>query len=178
MFRLNWLVCGLFCASACSKSAGRYEKEPVPEKVALPPSPGTAAPSSAAPADDTRFHLRADEGTLTIDKVEGKVGAELVANLVVTPGSGLHIATDFPIKLTLTPPDGIRLAKVELTAGGRDKAVGDATALTEQRLGFAVSATAEKAGTYEIAGTFKFGICDQESCHPKRQPIAIAVAAN
>lgn len=161
----------------------------MPEKVALPQSlggAGSSAPSAvAAPAavpaavpDDTRFHLSAEEGTLTVDNLEGKVASQLVSNVVVTPASGLHIATDYPIKLSLTPPEGVKLAKVELTAGGRDKSLGDATALTEQRLGFSIAATAEKAGAYEITGTFKFGICDKDSCHPKRQPIAISIAAN
>lgn len=184
MLRFSSLVCATLCAGACSNSAGRYEQEPAPapEKVALPKgaqtagTTGTAAPPAAS--DDARFHLRPEEGTLTIDKMDGKAGAKLVSNLTVTPATGLHIATDYPIKITLTAPSGVTLAKAELTAGGRDKAVGDATALTEQRLGFAIAATADKAGVYEITGTLKFGICEKDSCHPKRQPIVISLAAN
>lgn len=183
MLRFKWLACAIVAVSACSNSAGRYEKEPAPEKVALPKgaqvagNAGNAVPS-AAPTDDTRFHLRPEEGALAVETMAGKAGTPLVANIVVTPASGLHIATDYPIKLSLTAPAGISLSKAELTAGGRDKAAGDATALTEQRLGFAVTATADKPGAYEITGTFKFGICEKDSCHPKRQPIVISVAAN
>lgn len=178
--------------SACSKSPSRHNPDPGPEKVAIPgaasassgpgSSDGAATTGNAAPAaaggGDARFHLRPEEGTLTIEKINGKVGAALVSNIVVTPAAGLHLATDFPIKITLAPTSGVALAKTELTAGGRDKSAGDASVLSEQRLGFAITATAEKAGAYEITGMFKFGVCDKDSCHPKRQPIAISIAAN
>ena len=39
-----------------------------------------------------------------------------------------------------------------MNAGGRNKSQGDAQALSEQGLAFAVKATAEKAGAYEIKG--------------------------
>jgi len=115
---------------------------------------------------------------LAIDSANGPVGAQIVANIVLTPATGFHISTDFPIKLTLIAPTGVKLAKAEWTAGGSGKSVGDASALSEQRLGFAIPAVADNAGTYEITGIFKFGICDKESCHPKRHPIAISIAAN
>jgi hypothetical protein len=111
-------------------------------------------------------------------KAEGKAGSDLVANIKVTPATGRHVSTEFPIKLTLTPPDGVKLAKAELVAGGTDKSQGDAATLSEQMLAFAVHATADKPGAYEVTGVMKFGVCDQESCHPKKQPIKIVVAAN
>jgi hypothetical protein len=54
---------------------------------------------------------------------------------------------------------------------------GDAATLTEQGLAFAVKATPDKPGTFEIEGVFSFGICEQDSCHPRTQPIKIQVAA-
>ena len=80
--------------------------------------------------------------------------------------------------MTFDPTPGVTLTKTELTAGGRDKTQGDADTLSEQLLAFGVKATADKPGAYEIKGTFKFGVCDKDSCHPKRQPITIVVAAN
>jgi hypothetical protein len=188
--RQIWLACALagITTMGCGKSAGNQDKDTaptVPEKVPVPKDtvavPGQAkggATVAGAPSDDARFHLHADEGTMTIDKAEGKAGAELAANIKVSPATGLHLATDFPIRITLEPPTGVKLAKTELVAGGRDKTQGDAATLSEQLLAFSVKATADKAGAYEIKGTFKFGVCDKESCHPKRQPITITVAAN
>jgi hypothetical protein len=157
------------------------------EKIAVPGAKGGAASADtgAQPtgagignADDPRFHLKPEEGAITVDKAEGKVGAEATAGLKLAPATGYHVATDYPIKLVLEAPAGVKLAKTELAAGGRNKDQGDAATLSEQSLAFAIKATAEKAGSYEIKGVFKFGICEKESCHPKKQPVTITVAAN
>lgn len=161
--------------AACGKSAGNQEKAPAP---APGPTPGPTAPVAQAgcgSADDPKFFLKPDEGTLTIDKVDGAAGAEASAAVKVAPATGYHMSTDFPIKLCLEAPAGVTLAKTEFNAGKGEK--GDADAFSEQALRFAVKATAAKAGSYEIKGVFKFGVCDKESCHPKKQPVTITVAA-
>ena len=121
------------------------------------------------------MHLKPDEGTLTIDKAEGPAGAEASAGVKITPGTGFHMSTDYPIKLTLEAPAGVKLAKAEYNSGKGEK--GDADTFGEKGLGFVVKATPQKAGEYTINGVFKFGVCDDQSCHPKRQPIAITVNA-
>lgn len=181
----------LFAVAACGKPASKPEtKTTTPsgeEKIAVP---GTTADTKGAPEgagsaeptganlDDPRFHLQPEEGTITVDKGEGKAGAAATAAVKLAPATNYHIATDYPIKLTLEAPAGVKLEKTEMTAGGRNKAQGDAQTLSEQALAFAVKATADKAGAYEIKGVFKFGICEKDSCHPKKQPITITVAAN
>lgn len=175
-------------SAACgngSKSPAEQAKPAVDEKIAVPGSKGadTGAQPEGAPrgignADDPRFHLKPEEGAIKVDKAEAKAGSEAAAKLELTPGKGYHVATDYPIKVSLEAPPGVTLAKTELSAGGRNKEQGDAATLTEQALAFAIKATAEKAGSYEIKGVFKFGICEKESCHPKKQPITITVAAN
>jgi hypothetical protein len=197
------LLIGGAGSAACgngSKSPGDQGK-PAPsasgeEKIAVPGAVKGAAPAgsadTAAPegtpttqgaqpmgtADDPRFHLKPEEGKITLNKGEAKPGAEATAGLELSPGPGYHVATDYPIKLQLEAPAGVKLAKTEFTAGGRNKSQGDAATLTEQALSFAIKATPEKAGSYEIKGVFKFGICEKDSCHPKKQPVTIIVAAN
>jgi hypothetical protein len=194
MFRA--LGISLLLISACGKSASKQDKVEnaskdevieVPGTKGGPTGPGqitgadpdqqtTGAPANAPP--NPAFFLKPEEGTLTVDKAEGKAGVEAKGAVKLSPATGYHVATDYPIKLTLEAPAGVKIEKTELTAGGRNKVQGDAETLTEQALAFAVKATAEKAGTYEIKGTFKFGICEKDSCHPKKQPITITVAAN
>jgi hypothetical protein len=172
-----------------SKSPAEQQKTPSEgEKIAVPgPSATKGAPEAAAAeggaqpmgtADDPRFHLKPEEGSITVNKAEGKAGGEATAKLALAPATGYHVATDYPIKLQLEAPAGVTLTKAELTAGGRNKVQGDAATLTEQALAFDIKATADKAGSYEIKGVFKFGICEKESCHPKKQPVTITVAAN
>ena len=188
----RWLCIALALA-ACSKSAGNQDKTAAPaapEKVAVPGSgdkvavPGAGSGSAAAtpaatPAapDNPQFHLKPEEGTLTVGNAEGAAGSEATATVKVEPAPGYHVSPDFPIKLTLEAPEGVKLAKTELKAGGHDKSQGDAAQFNEHLLEFDVKATPEKAGTYEIKGTFRFGVCDKDSCHPKKQPITIQVAA-
>jgi hypothetical protein len=189
MSRMIWLI--PLVVAACGKSASSTEKDqpttgaadkvPVPgDKVPVPGETGGAKGGAIGGADEARFHLHADEGSLTIDKAEGKAGSELTSNIKVTPTGEFHVNTEFPIKLTLEPPTGVTLVKSKLTAGGMDKSQGDAVAFSEQALGFAVKATADKAGTYDIKGTFQFAICTNNNtkCLAKKQPITVTVAAN
>jgi len=69
------------------------------------------------------------------------------------------------------------LAKDKFVAGGHDKAQGDADALDEKQLAFAVKLTPAASGSYTINGNFKFAVCDKDQCLPKQETIAIAVAA-
>jgi len=194
MFRA--LAVALVVISACGKSASNQDKEkpttPSGEETIQVPGGEKTAPTvgaagggdpattgaPVASADDPRFHLKPEEGTLTVDKGEAKAGSEATAAVKLAPGAGYHVSTDYPIKLTLEPPSGVTVAKAEMTAGGRNKSQGDAQTLSEQALAFAVKATADKAGSYEIKGVLKFGICEKDSCHPKKQPFTITVAAN
>lgn len=182
MLRPIWVAGALFaCACSCSSKPTTNPDPAVPAagtgRIAVPGATSVPPPVAQA-SDEERFHLQADEGTLSIDKVEGKAGADLVVNITVTPASGRHVSTEYPIKITLEPTDGVKLVKTELTAGGADKSQGDAATLTEKLLAFAVHATAAKPGAYEVKGLMKFGVCDAESCHPKKQPITITLAAN
>jgi hypothetical protein len=199
MSRLALLV--VCVAAACSKSAGNQDKVSSPppspssgqDVIAVPkagagPSMGRAGdapPAAGAPAaggavagDDDRFRLKPEEGTLAIEApADVKPGAETIAKIVVTPGKGYHVNTEYPIKLTLASPTGVTLAKTEFAAGGHDKAKGDADALDEKSLAFAVKLTPAASGSYTINGKFKFAVCDRDQCLAKKENIAITVAA-
>jgi hypothetical protein len=197
MSRLALLV---FVVAACSKSAGNQDKVSSPppsgaadvaaappagsaptmgKAPATPPTAPTAPSAPSAPSgDDDRLKLKPEEGTLAIvPPADARPGAEVVAKVTVTPGKGYHVNTEYPIKLTLLPADGVKLAKTDFTAGGHDKVKGDADALDEQGLAFAVKLTPAASGSYTINGKFKFAVCDRDQCLPKKETIAITVAA-
>lgn len=184
--------------AACSKSAGNQDKVSSPpppsgggDVAAMPqgsaPTMGGAAkppgggPVEAAPApgaDDDRLRLHPDEGTLAVEPpADAKAGTEAVAKITVKPGKGFHVNTEYPIKLTLTPPSGVTLAKTDFAAGGHDKGKGDADALDEQNLAFAVKLTPAVGGSYTVNGKFKFAVCDANQCLPKKENISITLAA-
>lgn len=186
MSRLAMLV--FVVGAACSKSAGNQDKPAAPpagqgDTIAVPgakaPPMGKEAPPPAAPpaAADERSKLQPQEGKLAIDvPANAKPGAEITAKVTVTPGTGYHVNVDYPTKLTLTPTDSVKVAKSELEAGGSKKQ-GDAEALDEKQLVFAVKLTPAAAGSYTVNGNFKFAVCDKDQCLPKRETIAIQVAA-
>jgi hypothetical protein len=190
----NMSRCGLLVlciTAACSKSAGNQDKV-----TSLPPSTGAAdviavpqgagpmggaePPAQAKPVaqNDERFRLKPEEGNLAIEPPgDVKAGSEAVARITVTPGKGYKVNTEYPTKLTLTPPTGVTLAKDRFTAGGHDKVKGDADTMDEKQLTFAVKLTPAASGTYTINGNFKFAVCDADQCLAKQETIAIAVAA-
>jgi hypothetical protein len=186
------LLIGAVGCSGCgngSKSPTDQPKTAGEEKIAVPgakgaspegqPTVGAAPTAKKMPtADDPRLHLKPEEGTITVDKAEVKAGAESNAKVSLAPVGVYHISTEYPTELWLEAPPGVTVPKTPLKAGGRDKVQGDAATFGEKELAFAVKATADKAGTYEIKGVFKFGICEKDSCHPKKHPITITVAAN
>ena len=175
----RWALLVILVACGTSKSSDKQDPpKPVgPEKIAVPTDDKTPPPppTQTTGTDNPQFHLKPEEGSLTT-KCEAKPGA-LTASLEVQPASGYHISQDYPIKLTIEAPAGVKVDKTELSAGGMSKSQGDAQQFSEQHLAFAVKATPDKPGNYEIKGTFKFGVCDKDSCHPKKQPVAIQCAA-
>lgn len=179
------LLSALFVA-ACTKSAPKDNgpaDQPKPDVVKVPggdvPPPGMGkGVGESAPAGADPQKLAADEGKLAIvAPADAKAGAETVAKITVTPNTGYHVNTEFPTKLTLEAPEGVTLAKTEFKAGGADKNKGDADVFEEQSLELGVKLTAAKSGSYTINGTFKFAVCDKDSCRPKKETIAIQVAA-
>jgi hypothetical protein len=177
--------------AACSKSAGSQDKVASPppaggDTIAVPKGPAPtmgAAPAPSLPAgapaaDDDRMKLKPEEGTLAVVvPPDAKAGAETVARITVTPAKGYHVNTEYPTKLQITPPSGVTVAKTEFTAGGHDKAKGDAAELEEQGMAFAVKLTPAASGSYTISGKFKFAVCDASQCLPKKEAIAITLAA-
>src|SRR5262245_15581002 len=113
-------VVALLFMLGCGKSASNQDKVSAPppdEKIAVPGG-APEGTQTVGNVDDPRFHLKPEEGTITVDKAEGKAGAEATAAVKLAPSTGYHVATDYPIKLTLEQPQGVKLAKTELTAGG------------------------------------------------------------
>jgi hypothetical protein len=165
-------IAAIAIAAACHSSdgakAGPDQAAPTHPVTSDGTGKGPATPSGGGSpvqtGDDSSFNLKvaAPDGA--------KAGAESVAHVTVTPGSGYHVNQDFPTKLVLTPPDGVQIAKAELHKE-------DATAFDSSHIQFDVKLTPAKAGNYKVTGTFKFAVCTDTSCDPKKREIAFDVAA-
>jgi len=138
---------------------------------------GTGAPGIKGGAGDDPFRLKPEEGKLAIEAPGDVVaGTEVTAKILVTPSDAYKINKEFPTKLTLESPEGVVLAKALMTAGGHDQAKGDADAFEDKQLVFTVKLTPQ-SGNHTINGTFKFAVCDKDTCLAKKEQISIAVAA-
>jgi hypothetical protein len=151
----------LVACGACSKK---------PDTAATAKTTDTNLPQvvdktdKAPPATDTSFKLAISTPPI------GPAGAEAVAHVTVTPAQGWHVNKDFPIKLALTPPEGLTLTKAVMETG-------DVAKLDDNELTFDVKMKAAKAGSYKIDGELKFAVCTPETCDPKKQPINITMVA-
>jgi len=154
----------------------------VPGGEPPPGGPGMGAPkgaevAAATGAGDDAFKLKAEEGKLSIEvPADAKAGAEVLAKVLVIPTDKYKVNKEFPTKLTLAKTDGVAIAKDTFTAGGSDQLKGDADAFEDKQLVFTVKLT-PTAGNHTVSGTFKFAVCDKDTCLAKKEQISIAVAA-
>lgn len=156
---------------------GTPDQAPPTMKMGAPEGGAIAGAPPGGAAGDDPFRLKPEEGTLAIvAPAEGAAGTEVVATVNVTPAGPYHINLEFPTKLELSGPAAVVIAKPKLTAGGHDKAKGDADAFEDGKLTFTVKMTPQP-GAHTVTGTFKFAVCDKDTCLAKKEQISIAVAA-
>lgn len=123
-------------------------------------------------------HSGPDEGTTVAADSSYKVkvqlpgpvakGAEAVAYVTLEAASGWHVNKDFPIKLTIDPPEGVKVDKAKQRQA-------DAVTFTDHKARFAVKYTASSAGNKAFNGKFKFAVCTDDTCNPKRVKLAFDV---
>jgi hypothetical protein len=176
MWRLIFVV--VLAPVGCKKSPpAAHEADvtgsPPVERISVPGAEAAGGNKAPATIGNVRA-LTPEEGALVVDSIEAVAGATATAHVKVVPAAGYHVSTKYPSSLTLSAPSGVHLERTTFTAGKEKK--GDADTFSERGLSFAVKAVADGAGAYEITGTFSFGVCTDENCHSKTQPITIAMA--
>lgn len=154
-------------ATTGAPSAPSGERIPGPgERI-----PGPGETPAAAPADDSGKVVKDSSFAVALEAPgEVQSGAEAVASVKITPGSGYKMNQEYPTKLTLLPTDGVTPAKATLGKG-------DAAKFDNHELAFNVKLTAARAGTYTVRGTVAFAVCTENTCDPKTEKIAINFVA-
>ncbi|MCC6554521.1 MAG: hypothetical protein IT372_16200 [Polyangiaceae bacterium] len=109
-----------------------------------------------------------DQYEVKIESPRAKASAKAVASISVAPKGDFHFNKDYPSKLTLTAPEGVKLEKEKLTAK-------DAAKLDEHGVKFEVAFTADSAGKKTITGELKSAVCTKTECKPFVEKIAIEV---
>lgn len=122
-----------------------------------------AATTGTAFAGDKLFNIK-------IDGKSAKANAKGESTIVITPAAGYHVNQEFPLKLKLTAPGGVKLEKDVIAKGDK------AAKLEEQKLGFTVAYTADSPGKKTITGELKFAVCKgEQECLPQKETVSIDV---
>jgi len=110
-----------------------------------------------------------DTFVVTVDAPAGKVGAESGFTVSVKAKTGWKLNAEFPTKLKIEPPAGVKVAK-----GTQKKA--DAVEFSEKKgASWKVQYTASAAGTKQFSGELRFAVCTDATCDPKKADLAFSV---
>ncbi len=109
-----------------------------------------------------------DQYDLTVKSPTAKVNERAAAKISVSPKGAFHVNTEYPIKLTVTAPDGVKLDKQKQTKD-------DAKRFEKAGLDFEVAFTADGAGKKSFTGEVKFAVCTDTDCKPTSEKVAFDV---
>lgn len=96
-----------------------------------------------------------------------KASTRTTATVKVEPAGGYKMNLDYPTKLSVTAPEGVKLEKAKLTkADGR---------VDTKSVEFDVAFTAETKGKKAFTGELKFAVCTENDCIPQVQAVSFEV---
>lgn len=105
--------------------------------------------------------------TLAAPAKVGK-GSQGTVTLEILPKEGWKLNKEFPTKLTVNEPAGVKVKKKEQT-------VADAVAFADKSGKWAVEFQADSPGAKDFTGQVKFAVCTETSCDPKKEQLAFNV---
>mgnify|MGYP003632308623 CR=1 FL=1 len=185
--RVTTVVCvsaAVSLAAGCSKAAKKDNADPVtPSAEAKSEKSDDLEAAIAAPGPKTITAVSANGKTKVLE-VGGTVlaetdtyivkadvptdlasGAEAVVTINLLPKTGWKINQEFPTKLKIKAPEGI-------TLNAESQGAEQAESFTEKQALFKVSCTPEGAGAKEFAADFRFAVCTDATCDPKKAELA------
>jgi len=136
-----------------------------------PPAPSVAPPAPVAQAakvveppkpsiDDTTFRLA------LVGVPEYAADKESALELTLEARGGYHVNQDYPIRVDVKAPAGVKLAKASL---GKP----DAATFNEQQASFKLPFSAS-AGAHDLTAVVDFAVCTKETCVPDQRTVALA----
>lgn len=96
-------------------------------------------------------------------------GAEGTVTLEILPKEGWKLNKEFPTKLTVNEPSGVKIKK-------KEQSVADAVSFADKSGKWTVQFQADSSGGKDFTGLVKFAVCTETSCDPKKEQLAWKVA--
>jgi hypothetical protein len=143
---------------------GARAAEPSPDQAGAAAVIGTpeAIPQGKTVGGDPSY-------TLTLDAPDRLAsGAEGTVRVSVVPKQGWKMNKEFPTKLEVQAPAGVQVVKAE-------QRVADAERFDDGGATFAIKFKAGEAGAKAFQAKFKFAVCTDATCDPKKQDLAWVV---
>ena len=112
--------------------------------------------------------IAGDQYDLSVTKPTAKTNERAVARVSIRPKGAFHVNVDYPTKLKITAPDGVKLEK-DVQRGP------DAAKFEKGALDFEVAFTADGAGTKSFSGELKFAVCTDTECKPSTEKVSFDV---
>jgi hypothetical protein len=123
---------------------------------------GTPTPATAPPAGGQNWDLTATAQPPYHAGSEGRFEVHLSGR------NGYHVNQEYPIRLTIRPPEGVTLPKATLQRT-------DASTFAETGAIFPVAFTAAAAGHKDFGGELSFSVCNAQNCLLEREPVNLGV---
>jgi hypothetical protein len=95
-------------------------------------------------------------------------GSEGVVKVNVIPGTGWKMNKEFPTKLQVKAPAGVTVVKDQ-------QSLEDAEKFADKGATFAITFKADSPGQKAFEADFKFAVCTDATCDPKKQTLAWVV---
>jgi hypothetical protein len=171
MTRLSFLclaITAVAAAAACGNKSPEAASKP---KVAgdKPAQQPEQAPGRTHECHDRKRVAHQCAVTSAVGPAQVKVGEAVVVRVTVKPKTGYHVNKEFPILLSVTPPAGVDVVKLE-------QGPEDAARLDPDELAFDVKFTPKMAGDKSFTAAFNFAVCTEEECDPLVDNLAWQVA--
>ncbi|WP_152629684.1 hypothetical protein [Haliangium ochraceum] len=172
-----------FTFLACAKDGGSANAAPAQAEQAQAEQAAPVMPEAPAAKTGAAAALAADEGATEMGKTVGgddsyslvidspdalASGSEGVVHVKVVPKTGWKMNKEFPTKLKVEAPSGVEITKAE-------QRVADAERFDDGGASFAVKFKSSEAGQKSFSGQFKFAVCTDTTCDPKKEQLAWVV---
>ena len=112
--------------------------------------------------------VAADQYDVTVKSAAAKAKTRATATVSVSPKGPFHVNLEYPVKLTITAPDGVTLEKQKQTKD-------DAKRFVKEGLDFEVGFVADGTGKKSFSGELKFAVCTDTDCKPSTEKVSFDV---
>lgn len=198
-FRSSFVAClvlsGALATAACSKgnkndSSGSQATTPTGSENAEGEAKGEgdleAAIADKGPKKVTAIGASGKTAVLDVGEVlaetdtyvvkavvpeDAAAGGDSAVTINLLPKTGWKINQEFPTKLKVTAPEGVKLA-------ADSQGASDAKSFAEKGAAFEVPFSCESAGDKSFSAKFQFAVCTDATCDPKTAELAWSVKVN